>query len=155
MGQRASDGVQHQWAVDGIVLPLLNLNHHNPPLSPGPFPDDRMCSVQAVLLAGTLTVPVIASVTVYYANDQVALHATSTASADASAYTGAAAYDHSNHSQPSTGAQPIPVAFDIQVQAGGVTGLSIPLSGSFLGFSVEFSVIAEVCACYMRCLLCL
>jgi hypothetical protein len=105
-----------------------------------------MRSVQAVLfLVRSLTLSsVTASVTVYYAKDQPPLLTTSTASAGASAYTGAAAYDPTILDPPPVPNPPIPVAFDLQLQTGAIPGLSIPLSGSFLGFSVEFSVITEV-----------
>ena len=113
-----------------------------------------MRSVQVVLLVVTISLTLAlsttASVTVYYAKDQLALHATSTESAEGSAYTGAAAYDPTILEPPPVPNPSIPTTFDIQLQTG-ILGLSIPLSGSFLGFSVEFSVINEVCA-YICCL---
>lgn len=87
-----------------------------------------------------------ASVTVY---NQIPLGA-STASASASAaaanYTGAAAYDPTVLTPPAVPSPAPPTQFSIQLNSNpsNVQGLSIAQQGSFMGFSIEFSVINQV-----------
>ncbi|KAG1737107.1 glycoside hydrolase family 79 protein [Suillus paluster] len=82
-----------------------------------------------------------ASVTVYH---QVPLGDSTTAAAAAN-YTGAAAYDPTVLTPP-----PVPTGlttqFGIQLSSSSaaVQGLSIPQKGSFMGFSIEFSVINQI-----------
>lgn len=83
-----------------------------------------------------------AGVTVYY---QVPL-ADSTTTASSANYTGAAAYDPTVLTPP-----PVPAGlttqFGIQLSSSSaaVQGLSIPHQGSFMGFSIEFTVVNQIC----------
>ncbi|KAG2129513.1 glycoside hydrolase family 79 protein [Suillus bovinus] len=80
-----------------------------------------------------------ASVTVYH---QIPLAASTTTAASAN-YTGAAAYDPTVLNPP-----PVPAGlttqFGIQLSSSSPSGLSIPQKGSFMGFSIEFSVINQI-----------
>lgn len=69
---------------------------------------------------------------------------TSTASGAAANYTGAAAYNPTVLQPPAVPSPKPATAFNIQLQSGGMQGLSIPIPGSFFGFSVEFSVANQV-----------
>lgn len=93
-----------------------------------------------ILLSGSTQ-----AVTVY---GQAPLAATSTA--PGAKYTGLKAYDPTVLNPPPI-PNPAPAAqYTIQLiqNANGVTGLSVPtISGSFLGFSIEVSVINQVCEC--------
>lgn len=91
--------------------------------------------------------PVVwSSITVYH---QQPFGATTTTSASGSAaaasYTGAAAYDPTILNAPPIPDPRPPTTFFQQLSSSPVPGLSIPQSGYFLGFSVEFSVINQVC----------
>lgn len=83
-----------------------------------------------------------ASITVYH---QVPL-GDSTTTAAAANYTGAAAYDPTVLTPP-----PVPsgltTQFGIQLSSSSATvqGLSIPQRGSFMGFSIEFTVVNQIC----------
>jgi hypothetical protein len=68
-----------------------------------------------------------------------------TQTADAASYTGAAAYNPTVLTPPPIPNPPVPHQFNIQVQNGGVPGLSIKQHGGFFGFSIEMSVINQVC----------
>lgn len=103
-----------------------------------------------LLGAISLLVPLIsASVTVY---SQAPLGSPTTSLSAAGAnYTGAAAYDPTILTAPPIpSGDAMPRQFSISLASseagvnGGAGGLSIPLSGSFLGFSIEFSVITQV-----------
>jgi hypothetical protein len=87
-----------------------------------------------------------AAVTVY---SQIPLgdSATATASASAANYTGSAAYDPTILTAPEVPNPGPATQYTIQLQATSseVQGLSIPQTGHFLGFSIEFSVINQVC----------
>ncbi|CEL63639.1 hypothetical protein RSOLAG1IB_10917 [Rhizoctonia solani AG-1 IB] len=79
-----------------------------------------------------------AAVTIYRAGDHGA-HGTTTTSADAASYTGSAAYD------PTVLAPPAPPEqlnrdYVIVLGQGDPPGISIPIPGSYLGFSIELSV---------------
>ncbi|KAJ3568101.1 hypothetical protein NP233_g5936 [Leucocoprinus birnbaumii] len=83
------------------------------------------------------------SVTVYYVQGQNPFQ-TTTATASAANYTGAAAYDPTVLNPP-----PVPTdlttSFTIQLQNGGAPpGVSIPIVGQFFGFSIEMSVVNQV-----------
>ena len=85
-----------------------------------------------------------ASVTVYH---QAPLgYPTTSTTATAANYTGAAAYDPTVLTPP-----PVPsgliTQFDIQVSSSSaaIQGLSIPQKGSFMGFSIEFTVVNQIC----------
>lgn len=89
-----------------------------------------------------------ASVTVYNQRPLgVSTTATATTANAAASYTGAAAYNPTILNAP-----PIPdpkpsTSFNIQLPAGGMPGMSIPIPGAFFGFSVEFSVANQVRKC--------
>lgn len=83
------------------------------------------------------------AVTVYYPQGQSPLSATATA--NAANYTGAAAYNPTVLNPPPV-PNPFNAQFNIQLQNGGTPGVSIPQTGSFLGFSIEMSVVNQVCA---------
>ncbi|KAH7922605.1 glycoside hydrolase family 79 protein [Leucogyrophana mollusca] len=97
----------------------------------------------AVTLFWVLWLPILvrASVTVY---SQIPL-GDSTATAAGANYTGAAAYDPTVL-QPPPVPSGLPTQFSIQLQGStsAVSGLSIQQRGSFLGYSIEFSVIDQV-----------
>jgi hypothetical protein len=86
----------------------------------------------------------VLAVTVY--NQQPLADQTNTASP--ATYTGAAAYDPTVLTPP-----PVPDGFVTQLSlslsptSNNLQGLSPPLKGSFLGFSIEFSVINQVSEC--------
>lgn len=84
----------------------------------------------------------VLAVTIYYPpGRQQALSATDTAAA--ANYTGAAAYNPTVLNPP-----PVPpgltTQFNIQLQNGGTPGVSITQEGSFVGFSIEMSVVNQV-----------
>ncbi|KAJ3727373.1 hypothetical protein DFJ43DRAFT_1001722 [Lentinula guzmanii] len=80
------------------------------------------------------------AVTVYYAPGQ---NPFSTTSADASSYTGAAAYNPTTFDPPAL-PDPLPsLSLDFNIQ-NNPSGLSITQSGAFMGFSVEMSVANQV-----------
>ncbi|KAJ3810183.1 glycoside hydrolase family 79 protein [Lentinula aff. lateritia] len=82
-----------------------------------------------------------AAVTIYYAPGQ---NPFSTTSADASSYTGAAAYNPTTIDPPAL-PDPLPsLSLDFNIQSN-PTGLSITQSGAFMGFSVEMSVANQIC----------
>ncbi|KAI0270634.1 hypothetical protein BC834DRAFT_967376 [Gloeopeniophorella convolvens] len=89
--------------------------------------------------------------TVYQPKNQVIFGGTAlssssgTAAAAAATFTGAAAYDPTVLNPPPIPNPPIPTQIPIQLpSSGGITGLSIPQSGAFFGFSVEMSVSNQV-----------
>ncbi|KAG5722733.1 hypothetical protein E4T56_gene7377 [Termitomyces sp. T112] len=94
----------------------------------------RLLTLGLAILRASLIVS--ASVTVYPT-------ATTTIAASAANYTGAAAYDPTVLQPP-----PVPsglnTQFVIQLQNGGTDKLSLPQNGSFIGFSVEMSVVNQV-----------
>jgi hypothetical protein len=83
-----------------------------------------------------------ASVTVY---SQQPLGA-GTATAAAANFTGHAAYDPTVLTAPAVPSPAPSTQFFLQLNSApnAVQGLSIPLSGDFLGFSIEFSVVNQV-----------
>ena len=84
-----------------------------------------------------------AAITVYY--QQPFPSPTSTASG--SKYTGPAAYDPTVLNPPPIPNPPPANQFSLQLwsSASNVPGLSIPQSGAFFGFSIEMSVVDQVC----------
>lgn len=83
-----------------------------------------------------------AAVTIYNYEGAVA---TSVSGSAAPAYTGLQAYNPITLSAPPL-PNPAPSnAFNIALHAGPPAGLSIKLNGSFCGFSIEFSVLNQVC----------
>lgn len=83
-----------------------------------------------------------ASVTVYTIGH-------TTATAQSASYTGSAAYDSTILNAPPIPNPAPPTEFSLQLQSSSqaVQGLSIMQSGSFLGFSIETSVINQVREC--------
>ncbi|KAF7302487.1 Glyco-hydro-79C domain-containing protein [Mycena chlorophos] len=86
-------------------------------------------------------VNVHAKITVYH---QEPFMGTKTGTANIMQYTGAAAYDATTLSPPPVPESPLPTAFPVQLSYEVVPGVSIPQSGHFYGFSIEFSVISQV-----------
>lgn len=84
-----------------------------------------------------------AFVTVHYTQGQSPLSASDTASAAAAAYTGAAAYNPTVLVPPALPDQLPPLTFGIDITPN-VQGVSVPQAGSFMGFSIEFSVTNQV-----------
>ncbi|EDR09602.1 glycoside hydrolase family 79 protein [Laccaria bicolor S238N-H82] len=85
-----------------------------------------------------------AQITVYYQQGQQPL-ASGTSSATSANYTGAAAYNPTVLNPPAPPNPAITTNFAIQLQNGGTPGASIPQTGSFFGFSIEMSVVNQVC----------
>lgn len=84
------------------------------------------------------------SVTVYGPHVQQPL-GTATATAASSLYTGSGIYNQVVLTPPPVPTPPPPTSFNVQLQTGGaVSGLSIPQSGAFFGFSIELSVVTQV-----------
>ncbi|CAK5262555.1 unnamed protein product [Mycena citricolor] len=118
-------------------------------LSPSLPPTDPPRMWLAASLFPTLllfSLPVCAKITVY---GQIPLGkmTTTTASASASAsasYTGLPAFDPTTLIAPPVPTPAPPTSFFQQLSSAPVPGLSIPQSGHFMGFSVEFSVINQV-----------
>ena len=85
-----------------------------------------------------------AQITVYYQQGQQPL-ASGTSSASSANYTGAAAYNPTVLNPPAPPNPAITTNFAIQLQNGGTPGASISQIGSFFGFSIEMSVVNQVC----------
>ncbi|KAG6331398.1 hypothetical protein ID866_7691 [Astraeus odoratus] len=85
-----------------------------------------------------------AAVTVYGPHVQQPM-GTSTVTAASASYTGSALYNQVILNPPPVPNPPPPTSFGVQLQIGDATsGLSIPQSGAFFGFSIEFSVVTQV-----------
>lgn len=69
-----------------------------------------------------------------------------TVTAVSASHAGAASYDIIL-TPPPLPQPPPPTFFGVQLQTGAVSGLSIPHNGSFFGFSIESSVVTQVCKC--------
>ena len=115
----------------------------------------RVHLVSAALTAATYAVAAVTppQFTVYHPHDPNVIvggsltsteQATSTAPGAAATYTGAAAYDPRVLTPPAPPSPPITTTFPVQLSAGGMPNLSIPLSGSFMGFSIEMSVAQQI-----------
>ncbi|KAI0311519.1 glycoside hydrolase family 79 protein [Amylostereum chailletii] len=78
-----------------------------------------------------------------YGGDPVTV-ASTTATAGAAAYTGSAAYDPTTLTPPGVPDPAITTNFVVQLYQGGMTNLSIPQSGAFMGFSIEMSVATQI-----------
>lgn len=74
---------------------------------------------------------------------------TTTSSAATGSYTGAAAWNPTTLVAPAVPTPAPAMQFPVQLQnsASDVSGLSIPQTGAFLGFSIEMSVIDQVSKC--------
>ena len=82
------------------------------------------------------------SVTVYGVQQPLG---TGTATAASASYTGSGIYNQVVLTPPPVPNPPPPTSFAVQLQTGGAaSGLSIPQSGAFFGFSIEFSVATQV-----------
>lgn len=75
--------------------------------------------------------------------------ATATSPGAAATYTGAAAYDPRTLTPPAPPNPPIATSFPLQLSAGGMPNMSIPLSGSFMGFSIEMSIAQQISTCHL------
>lgn len=98
--------------------------------------------VPSLLLLPLLFPPsTTANVTVYDYGGQI----TATSSGAQAAYTGLQAYNPIKLNAPAL-PNPAPAnAFNINLRAAPPPGLSIKINGSFFGFSIEFSVLNQVC----------
>ncbi|OSD00691.1 glycoside hydrolase family 79 protein [Trametes coccinea BRFM310] len=101
-------------------------------------------ALTTLLCALVAAVSGVQAVTVY--GQQPLVTSTTTSSAPGATYTGLAAYDPRILDPPPLPDPLPPNQFGIQLSASAsnVQGLSIPLSGSFFGFSVEMSVVTQV-----------
>lgn len=98
----------------------------------------RLLLVHSLIFSFTLA---RAAVTAYGPHVQSPLGTTTAASAS---YTGAASYDATILTAPAPPNPAPPTQFNVELQTGGVSGLSIQQEGSFFGFSIEFSVTTQV-----------
>lgn len=102
-----------------------------------------------VLLTSTTTTPALAQVTLYNNPGQSALGTAggtpslTDTSAEAQ-FTGLGAYDPLVLVAPPPPVPPPPLEFPIVLLPEGQPGLSIPLQGNVLGFSIEMSVVDQV-----------
>jgi hypothetical protein len=80
------------------------------------------------------------AVTVY---GQVPLGATQTAQPGAS-YTGLPAYDTTTLNPPAISPVPGPYSLQLTSDVNAVGGVSIPVNGTFFGFSIEVSVVNQI-----------
>ncbi|CAE6458702.1 unnamed protein product [Rhizoctonia solani] len=101
------------------------------------YPSLEMARLWAALLATAAAVS-NADVTIYRAGDQGA-YASATTLAAAATYTGSAAYDPTVLNPPAPPAQ-LNRDFVVLLRQGDPDGASIPIPGSYLGFSIELSV---------------
>lgn len=101
-----------------------------------------------LLFLSALTIqPCASSLTVYYQVGQQVL-ATGTGTAAAANYTGSAAYNPTVlQPPPPPGSSAMPTAFGIGLSQQVPPGASIMQSGLFFGFSIEMSVVNQVCEC--------
>lgn len=97
------------------------------------------------LLAVLCVAPTSAQITVYYLKGQNVL-ATPTGTGAAADYTGSAAYNPTVlEAPPPPGAAALPTNFGISLASSVPPGASIMQSGNFFGFSIEMSVVNQVC----------
>lgn len=109
---------------------------------------------RSLLLGAALAASARAQTIYYPTNPQVYLNpdtasasGTVAATAAAATYTGAAAYNPTQLNVPAA-PNPMPATqFGVQLFSGGMTNLSIPQPGNFMGFSVEMSVSTQIRAC--------
>ena len=92
--------------------------------------------------------------TIYYpTNPQVYLNGASSASGSSSAAAATATYSGSQAYSPVTLNVPAPPdpmppqQFGVTLYSGGMTNMSIPQPGNFMGFSIEMSVSTQLRAC--------
>ncbi|KAJ7757812.1 glycoside hydrolase family 79 protein [Mycena maculata] len=82
------------------------------------------------------------SITVY--SQEPFVEGTATGTANVVSYTGAAAYDPTVLIPPAIPDPPPAMEFSQQLRGAPIPGLSVPQSGYFFGFSIEFSVINQI-----------
>jgi hypothetical protein len=124
----------------------------NPTTSPPPFALLPRALLSVLFLGLSLSShygpgPATAHAVTIYSQQPLGGTATSTSSGATASFTGAAAFDPTVLNAPAV-PDPLPsMAFGIQLQSStdGMAGLSIKQDGGFMGFSVEFSVINQVC----------
>lgn len=105
-----------------------------------------LAHVLGVLVTPFNSVAVVGAVTVYYQLGHQQHLGTATQTADAASYTGAAVYDPTTlNAPPPPNNPPLQSQFGIQLRNGGTPGVSITQSGAFFGFSIEMSVVDQVC----------
>ena len=85
------------------------------------------------------------AVTVY---GQTPLGATQTGQPNAN-WTGLPAYDPTTLTAPVISPLPSPYSLQLTNDVNAVGGVSIPVKGSFLGFSIEVSVVNQICEFYI------
>jgi hypothetical protein len=107
--------------------------------------------VALLILSSTTIQRCTASVTVYYQIGQTPL-ATASSTASTANYTGPTAYSPVVLNAPSPpGAAAFPTNFAMQLSSPVPNNASIPQNGSFFGFSIEMSVVNQVCKCTHIC----
>jgi len=90
--------------------------------------------------------PCSGSITVWYQEGQKLLRGTATGTALSANYTGSAAYNPNTLNAPAPpGSADLPTQFSLQLNNTVPPGASIAQSGSFFGFSIEMSVVNQVC----------
>jgi hypothetical protein len=97
----------------------------------------------AVLLLCLASV-VHADVTVYYVDG---VQPSQGAVPGQGTYTGEQAFNPIVLAPPPIPSPPPPTYFDVRLQDGNPAALSIKHSGTFFGFSVDFAVASQICAC--------
>ena len=101
--------------------------------------------VSLLLLLNTTIQRCSASITVYYQNGQTPL-ATVSSTASSANYTGLVAYNPLTLNAPAPpAASAFPTNFALQISSTVPSGASIRQNGSFFGFSIEMSVVNQVC----------
>ncbi|KAF8591731.1 glycoside hydrolase family 79 protein [Ramaria rubella] len=97
--------------------------------------------MRVVLSLLLLSLQAYADVTIY---TQVPFGTGTITSSATSTYTAPAAFDPTSLTAPPVPSPAPPTQFPVQLLSGGMPGLSIPQSGSFVGFSVELSVADQI-----------
>ena len=110
----------------------------------------------ALLLPALLATCSSAQVTVYKPVQQVIFNGdssgTSTVTAAAASYTGAAAYNTTQLQPPAVPNPPINTTIDIALTSGALPAMSVAQNGAFFGFSIEMSVVNQMRACPRTCI---
>ncbi|VDC00664.1 unnamed protein product [Peniophora sp. CBMAI 1063] len=96
----------------------------------------------AFVRADQLVISYPKNTAVMYNSDNTSSSSTSTA--DASTFSGTAAYNLTELAVPALPSTMPALSFGVQLYEGGMTNLSIPLNGAFMGFSIEMSVSVQV-----------
>lgn len=89
----------------------------------------------------SLCLPAAAAVTVY---TQVPMGASTVSAVPTAMVTYAAHFDPLDLVPPPAPNQTDPSTFPVQITSGGIPGLSIPVTGNFMGFSIELSVADQI-----------